>query len=172
MTARPFDQSSPPRLVAEPLTAAGFAPFGDVLAPPAQPGRAYFNEALCNGRATAQPSLWLSHIEPKPVGPLAAVVMERHEHSSQSFIALEAGRWLVVVAPHGPEGGPDMANARAFVCGPHQGITYRADVWHHPLTVLDAPATFAVFMWRDGSSGDEEFVDIAPVPVETEGILP
>ena len=172
MSASPVDQSSPPRLVAEPLTAAGFAPFGDVLAPPAQPGRAYFADALANDRSTAQPSLSLSRIEPVPVGPLSAVMMERHAYSSQSFIALEAGRWLVVVAPHGPDGSPDMANARAFICGPRQGVTYRADVWHHPLTVLDAPATFAVLMWRDGSAGDEEFVDIKPHVIETEGVLP
>lgn len=172
MSAPPLDQSALRHLTAEPLTAAGFAPFGDVLTPPAQPGRAYFADALANGRATAQPSLSLSRVEPAPVGSLSAVVMERHAHSSQSFIALEAGRWLVVVAPHGPDGGPDMANARAFVCGAQQGITYRADVWHHPLTVLDAPATFAVLMWRDGSAGDEEFVDIQPHVIETAGVRP
>ena len=45
-----------------------------------------------------------------------------------------------------------------------QGVTYKADTWHHPLTVLDRPAAFAVFMWLDGSKGDEEFVTL-PTPV-------
>ena len=93
-------------------------------------------------------------------------------HSSQSFVALEAARWLVMGAPRHAAGGPDMARAAAFVGGQGQGITYRADVWHHPLTVLDAPAAFAVFMWRDGSADDEEFVDIAPLLVDSEGVMP
>jgi ureidoglycolate lyase len=46
-------------------------------------------------------------------------------------------------------------------------VTYAADTWHHPLTVLGGlPATFAVWMWRDGTAGDEEFVDIGPVRIE------
>ena len=32
--------------------------------------------------------------------------------------------------------------------------------WHHPLTVLDGRATFAVPMWRDATAGDEEFVPV------------
>ena len=38
--------------------------------------------------------------------------------------------------------------------------------WHHPVTVLDAPASFAVLMWRDFTAGDEEFVDVkTPVTI-------
>ena len=92
--------------------------------------------------------------------------MERHAWSSQSFVPLDPARWLVLVAPHAAAGGPDMARAAAFVAGPGQGVTYGADVWHHGLTVLDAPARFAVFMWRDGTVGDEEFVDVEPFTVE------
>jgi ureidoglycolate lyase len=50
-----------------------------------------------------------------------------------------------------------MEHARAFLCRGDQGITYRADVWHHPMTPLDHDAKFAVFMWRDGDQYDEEF---------------
>jgi ureidoglycolate lyase len=160
------------KLRAQPLTASAFAPFGEVLEPPASAGRSYFEDALANRRPSARPSLSLSRVMPSPAGPLIARVMERHEHSSQSFIALEAARWLVMVAPSDAAGSPDMARAEAFVCGQGQGITYRADVWHHPLTVLDAPASFAVFMWRDGSAGDEEFVDIGSLLVDSDGVMP
>lgn len=174
----PTTSAAPPTIVtqptirAQPLTAAAFAAFGEVLEAPADAGRVYFDGALANGRTAAWPSLSMSRARPAPAGPLTARVMERHAHSSQSFIALEAARWLVTVAPHSPAGGPDMTQAEAFVCGPGQGMTYRADVWHHPLTVLDAPAVFAVFMWRDGGSGDEEFVDIAPVTIDSDGVMP
>lgn len=145
------------------LTAEAFAPFGEVLAAPAAPGRRYFEGAPANGRPGAWPSLSLSCREPSSPH---AVQMERHRFSSQSFVPLDPVRWLVLVAPHAEGGGPDMAQAMAFVVGPGQGVTYRADVWHHGLTVLDRPARFAVFMWRDGTGGDEEFVDVAPVSVE------
>jgi ureidoglycolate lyase len=90
--------------------------------------------------------------------------MERHEFSSQSFVPIEAGRWLIVVAPHATGGGPDMHGARAFIAGPRQGVTYGANVWHHPLTILDRPAAFAVYMWLEGGKGDEEFFTL-PAPV-------
>ena len=42
-------------LIASPLTAAAFAPFGDVVEAPAGPGRAYFESSLGNLRPNAQP---------------------------------------------------------------------------------------------------------------------
>jgi|SRR6266568_8687907 len=147
-------------LTAEPLRAENFAPYGDVLEAPPEPGRIYFNSALGNGRAGAAPSLSVAHVAPLAALPLVARQMERHEFSSQSFMPIDAGRWLVIVAPKAAGGGPDAAQARAFLVGPGQGVTYRPDTWHHPLTVLDRPARFAVFMWLDGTRTDEEFVTL------------
>ena len=66
----------------------------------------------------------------------------------------------MVVAPDSPNGGPDLARVRAFVANGNQGITYRRGIWHHGMTVLDETTEMAVLMWCDGSSGDEEFLDI------------
>ena len=147
-------------LIAEPLRGDAFAPYGDVLEAPKDPGRVYFNGSLGNGRTDARPSLSVSHALPLATLPLQATRMERHEFSSQSFMPLDAGPWFVIVAPKAPHGGPDAAKARAFVAGPGQGVTYRADTWHHPLTVLERPARFVVFMWQNGSTTDEEFVTL------------
>ena len=155
------------RLTLEPLTAEAFAPFGEVLAAPSEPGRVYIESALANRRAHAAPSLSFSTKEPARL-PLASTTMERHRHSSQSFVPMDAGRWLVLVAPHGAGGGPDMARARAFLAGPEQGVTYGADVWHHPYTVFDRTARFAIFMWKDGGAEDDEFVQVAPFTVAEE----
>jgi ureidoglycolate lyase len=54
------------------------------------------------------------------------------------------------------------AAARAFLARPDQGVTYGANVWHHPSTVFDREARFAVFMWKDGTSADDEFVEVQP----------
>jgi ureidoglycolate lyase len=149
------------RIVAAPLTAEAFAPYGDVLAAPAEFGRVYFDPGLCTRRPAARPSLSVGHVRPVSALPLEAKVMERHEFSSQSFLPLDVSRWLVIVAPPEAGGGPDPARAVAFLAGPGQGVTYHAGTWHHPLTILDRPARMAVFMWRDGTSTDEEFRPLA-----------
>lgn len=154
------------RLILRPLTAEAFAPFGEVLEAPTAPGRAYFDRALANRRPAASPSLSIVATEPLTALPLRSAVMERHPFSSQSFVPLDAGRWLAVVAPRAPDGGgPDMARALAFLARGDQGATYGADVWHHPFTVLDRAARFAVVMWRDGTAADDEFTDVPPFEI-------
>ncbi|MFO1082632.1 MAG: ureidoglycolate lyase [Reyranellaceae bacterium] len=152
-------------LIPEPLTPQAFAPFGEVLDLPQQPERLYYDAALGNLRPAARPSLSLI-LKPETVErPLGSAMLERHQFSSQSFVPLDVGRWLIVVAPHAAVGGPDLAAARAFVADGRHGVTYRADTWHHGLTTLDRPGRFAVFMWRTGGAGDEEFVPVSPFTV-------
>lgn len=152
------------RLLAQPLTAAAFAPFGELLEAPGE-GRAHFNAALANLRPGVPPDLSIVVKEPDAL-PFASAVMERHPSSSQSFLPMDAARWLVVVAPDAADGGPDMTAARAFLAGPTQGVTYAARVWHHPFTVFDRPQRFGIFMWRDGTPADDEFRDVPPFTVD------
>jgi len=150
-------------IIPQPLTQEAFAPFGDVIDMPATAGRFYYDDALGNLRPTAQASLSVALKAPTLERPIKSQEMERHEFSSQTFIPVEVGRWLIVVAPHAAKGGPDMAAARAFIADGSVGVTYKANTWHHGLTTLDRPGSFAVFMWKAGSK-DEEFV---PVPAFT-----
>lgn len=144
-----------------PLTSEAFERYGDVLAVPMTNGRHDADASLFSARPEAGPSLSLSQRD--PIGlPLSVTQMERHRFSSQTFLPLAPARFLVLVAPHAVAGGPDMERAEAFLADVGQGITYRADVWHHPMAVLDAPARFAVLIWRDGSADDEQFVDVQP----------
>lgn len=145
------------RISAEALTSAAFAPFGTVIPGLNSSGRKFFNDGLENRRENARFDLSLARIDPLNNTELQAEVMERHEFSSQTFLPMRVARYLVVVAPHAPDGGPDVGKARAFIADGRTGLTYRANVWHHGLTVLDEPGEFAVLMWCDGSAGDEEF---------------
>jgi ureidoglycolate lyase len=149
----------------QPLTQEAFAPFGDVIDVPSEPGRKYYEDALGNLRPGAHPSLSLSLKAETPDRPLKADLLERHEFSSQTFVPIDVARWLIVVAPHAKAGGPDLAAVRAFIATGRQGVTYKPDTWHHGLTVLDKPGRFAVFMWRDGGKGDEEFVPVEPFTI-------
>ena len=149
----------------QPLSRDAFAPFGEVIDVPDAAGRTYYEEALGNLRPAARPSLSLSLKDETAARPLTVELLERHEFSSQTFVPIDAARWLIVVAPHAAAGGPDLAGIKAFIATGEQGVTYRANTWHHGLTTLDRPGRFAIFMWRDGGAGDEEFVPVAPFTI-------
>ena len=148
----------------QPLERAAFAPFGDLIELPESAGRSYYDEALGNLRPAARPSLSMVCKAETADRPLRATMLERHEFSSQTFIPIDVARWLIVVAPHRAQGGPDLGELRAFIASGHQGVTYRPDTWHHGLTLLDRPGRLAVFMWRAGRD-DEEFVPVEPFTI-------
>jgi ureidoglycolate lyase len=150
------------KLIAQPLTAEAFAPFGAVLDAPREAGRTYFETTLANRRSGRRDEV--------ATVPFTATMMERHEFSSQSFVPIDCGGWIVMVAPHTADSRPDMTKARAFLAGPEQGVTYGANIWHHPLTIVERPASFAIFMWLQGGKGDEEFFTLAePVTIARSG---
>ena len=78
------------RLKIEPIDAAAFMPFGQLL-PPQAPGqgRQELFEKLQNERASARPRLSMATVEPKAL-PLTAAKMERHVHSSQVFVPVDS----------------------------------------------------------------------------------
>src|ERR1700721_812374 len=115
------------RLKIEPISAEAIAPFGQLL-PPAPPGagRQELIEELQNDRATARPRLSIATTEPKAL-PLTALKMERHVHSSQVFAPLDCANYLVMVAPHGEGGMPDLDKVRAFRVPGDTGVNYKSD---------------------------------------------
>lgn len=132
----------------EPLTAAAFAPFGDVLEALGDPDR-IINQGLCgryhdrarldfgpDGRA----GLSLFKAEPRAL-PYQLDLVERHPDGSQAFIPMSLTSFLVIVAPDddGRPGAP-----RAFLTEPGQGINLHRGTWHGVLTPLEAPGLFAV----------------------------
>jgi ureidoglycolate lyase len=144
----------------EDVTPQTFAPFGDLL-PPGTPGggRQELIEELQNKRSSARARLSMAAVDPKSL-PLTAAKMERHVYSSQAFVPLECASYLVVVAPKGAAGAPDLSRLRAFRIPGDTGINYRPDTWHHPLTALDRIGRFAVLTFVDGTESDEEWFDL------------
>lgn len=147
-----------------PLTAEAFASFGDVLTGPPAPGdRSFYSDGLKPDTTGGRISLHVNHVTPSNL-PYTATRLERHPWTSQTFLPLQASRYIVLVAPSAADGMPDHANLRAFWSPGHHGITYSAGVWHHGIVVVDGPAHFAVLMWRVGGGRDDEFCDL-PAPV-------
>jgi ureidoglycolate lyase len=155
------------RLTPAPLTAEAFAAYGQVLEMPAQAGRQDFAARLVNGRGSAQQNFALIRIEPAP-RPLSIHTIERHPASSQTFVPLDGGRYLVVVMRQGLDGGPDPARAKAFVATEHQAINYDAGIWHVGITALERPTSFCMVIFEDGSPDDCHFLQLErPFIVET-----
>ncbi len=132
----------------EPLTAAAFAPFGEVLEAAGPPDR-LINRGLCaryhdrarldfapEGRAGV--SLFLG--QPYAL-PHRLDLMERHPLGSQAFLPMARDPFLVIVAPDssGRPGRP-----RAFATAPGQGVNIGRGVWHGVLTPVGQPGLFAV----------------------------
>jgi ureidoglycolate lyase len=149
------------------IEATAFAPFGDVVRALRTDGRTEWSDALKNTRANARISLYTSAARAVRL-PVELSVMERHPHSFQTFIPLDTSRYLICVAPNGAGDLPVLESLRAFIVGAGTGITYRANIWHHPMMALDRLAQFAVWMWRSGGDDDEEFVDLVP-PARVQG---
>lgn len=82
----------------------------------------------------------------------------------------DAGRFLVIVAPHAAAGEPDESRTEAFVAGLGQAVTCGMNVWHHPLSVVGSAVRFAIFMWLERSKTDEEFVQLrSPLEIALAG---
>ena len=88
--------------IADPVA---FAPFGELIASPNSLPNIDFSAALDNQRDGAKATLYTTIVEPVAL-PLTLEKMERHRFSSQTFLPLEASRYLVCVAPHGKDGKP------------------------------------------------------------------
>lgn len=145
-----------PRIIKpEPLTAAAFAPFGDVIECNENGDKRNINYGntvkfanLAQLDLTAEqgkPAVSIFRSTPLK-RPLQIKIMERHPLSSQAFYPLSGCPYMVVVAPKG-EFNPK--SVRVFLAGPAQGVNYHKGTWHHFSLALEDVSEFLVID-RDG----------------------
>jgi ureidoglycolate lyase len=154
-------QTASRTVTAEMLSPAAFAVFGDVAERPIDTRRRYLPTAGDRAADAANFSFWISSAARLGSLPLAITTLERHPFSAQTFVPLGTSRYLAIVCGAAPDGLPDLATLRCFIAGPHQGVTFARNVWHHPMTVLDEAMEFAVAMATTGRQDDDVFVEIA-----------
>ena len=135
------------KIIAQPLTSAAFAPFGDVLDCAGAPDKV-INAGLCDrysdrakldfgdGRA----GISLFDAQPRSF-PYTCDLLERHPDGSQAFIPMHMHPFLVIVASDN-QGVPDTPIA--FLTGIGQGINIHRNTWHGVLTPLFDHGLFAV----------------------------
>jgi len=150
------------RVVAQPLTAEAFAPYGEVVSAGLRAGKAAnqgtavrFDRAanLATSRPDAEPNLAVFRSTQKAL-PFEIELLERHPCSTQAFLPMICRQFLICVAPTRADGTPDLDRLLAFLCQPGQGINYRVNVWHHPIIAIDGPGEFAMLAWEDGGAED------------------
>lgn len=136
------------RLIARPLTAEAFTPFGDVLNVDGEPDR-LINQGLCgryHDRAQldfgqdGKAGISLFKAELRSL-PYKLDMMERHPEGSQAFLPMDVHPFLVIVAPD--EGGRP-GKPVAFLTHTGEGVNYHRNVWHGVLTPLAGNGLFAV----------------------------
>lgn len=137
------------RILARPLTAEAFRPFGDVIE--RVPGRSYpINGGRCDryhdlarieaAGDGARIGLSIGFAQPAPL-PLEVAFVERHPLGSQAFAPMTEDPFVVIVAPD--EGGVPGAPL-AFLTAPGQGVNYRRNTWHGVLTPLGRASAFLI----------------------------
>jgi ureidoglycolate lyase len=157
---------------AEPLTAAAFAPFGEVIETAGHTPRLInagtaerFDDlapvdVLAND---GRPLISIFKATPRPL-PFTVTSLERHPLSSQAFYPLDRLPFLVVVAES--VGPPWAGRIRVFRASGDQGVSYRRGTWHHALLAIGETCRFLVID-RGGSGENCDEVAVDPAIVVT-----
>ncbi len=134
-------------LIATPLNADAFAPYGDVIKTSDMPDK-IINQGLCGryhdlakldfdgGRA----GISLFDAQARHL-PYTLEMVERHPRGSQAFLPLNQVPMLVIVAS---DAGGTPTDLCAFVTAPGQGINLHRGIWHGVLAPLGKPGLYAV----------------------------
>lgn len=157
-------------IVARPLTAEAFRPFGEVI----EIGGEFrtINAGLCRryhdlaeldfADGSAGISLFRSEIR---VLPYEVDLLERHPLGSQAFLPMDGSEYLVIVAPDedGAPGAPLAFRARA-----DQGVNYARNTWHGVLAPISGGGLFGVVDRIGDSANLEEHRLATPFTVTLE----
>lgn len=151
------------QIIAEPLDAEAFAPFGEVIEHRGAERRHYLSAQL-GALPELKETIWVSRFSEGAVSPARFDRLEHHPFSDQIFVPLKGQSFLALTCPKRADGSPDIGALRAFRSKAGQGIIWRRGVWHGSMTVLAWPAEFFVAMGVRGT-GDDVFLEL-PQPVD------
>lgn len=135
-------------LTIEPLTQAGFAPFGEVIESEERDsffinnGMAERFHALARVEAPgADAGVIISLVKSKKYEmPRKLDHVEHHPLGSQAFVPLDEAPFIVVVGKACET--PQPEDFHAFVTNGKQGINYHPGTWHHVLLTPYSAMTF------------------------------
>lgn len=155
----------------QPMTAAAFAPFGDLLEAVGDPDK-LINQGLCgryHDRAAldfgegGRAGISLFQAELRAL-PYTLGMMERHPDGTQAFLPMSLDGFLVIAAP---DDGGRPGQPSAFRTEAGQGINFHRNTWHGVLTPLSGSGLFAVVDRIGEGSNLEEYWFEEPYLIDT-----
>lgn len=146
------------------LNQADFSDFGDVIEHRGDQRRRALSIDFTHDHGDMRRAFWVSKVVEATGLPAQVRFLERHPFSDQAFVPLRDTRFLVVICPSHSDGSPNLDQIHAYEAGPGQGVIYRRNVWHAPLSALTAPAEFFVTMGITDKAANDEFYEL-PTPV-------
>ena len=114
-------------------------------------------------RTDARTLVSIFHSRPFAV-PLQVALMERHPVSSQAFIPVKGGRFVVIVGAAGLP--PTAKHFRSFVTNGTQGVNYQPGTWHHPLIALEEGDYLVIDHAGAGPGFDQDYDEVLFAPGE------
>ena len=161
-------------LAIEPLSAAAFEPFGDVIETAGAEvriinegtTRRFHDLAAIDVAAEGGAPILSVFRAAARAQPIQIRMVESHPLASQAFFPLSQQDWLVVVCEDNG-GEPALDTLRCFQATGWQGVNYARGVWHHPLLAL-APSQDFLVVDRDGPGAnlEERWFDHDPRVIE------
>jgi ureidoglycolate lyase len=163
-----------------PLTAEGFAPFGEVIETATSNNTAMnagrfqrFDElatVVCTPVPKVSPQVGIVRCaSPTPL-PYEFDMVERHPLSSQAFVPLTQFCFVIVVGAAIQVVG--AAGLSAFVTNGQQGINYHPGTWHLPLIAFERGQEFLVIDFPSIDNNCDEFRFAEPIELELGALSP
>lgn len=163
---------TPVLLKVEPLARETFAHYGDVIEKPGarvfatnggQAERYHDLARVAAERPDARTLVSIFHSRPFAM-PLQVALMERHPVSTQAFIPVNGGRFVVIVGAAGLP--PTAKHFRSFVTNGTQGVNYHPGIWHHPLIALEEGDYLVIDHAGPGPDFDQDYDEVRFAPGE------
>jgi ureidoglycolate lyase len=151
------DQISSRILVAEPISAAAFAPYGKLVEPMpdgAPAGDVDQARDLSRGR----PRFYIMALDHRP---LIVSRITRHTRATQVLAAVGGGGWLLTVAPPGSAEAPDPEAIRAFRIPGDVAVLLSCGTWHAGPYFEPPQMSFFNLELEDTNVADHETCDLA-----------
>lgn len=152
-----FEQISSKTLIAEPISAAAFAPYGKLVEPmPDGAPAGDVDQAL--DLSGGRPRFYIMALEHRP---LNITRITRHSQVTQVLASVGGGSWLLAVAPPGETAEPDPTTIRAFRIPGHVAVLLARGTWHAGPYFEPATMSFFNLELEDTNVVDHESCDLA-----------
>ena len=157
----PAHQSGRRELVAAPITAAGFAPFGCLITPLADGSRAGAIDASLD-LAGGKPRFFIMDLDYRG---MEFARITRHRAVTQVLASAAARPWLLGVAPphgpHGPRAEPLLEDIAAFAIPGGVAVLLYRGTWHAGPFFHDPSMAFFNLELEDTNEADHQSCDLA-----------